>query len=93
MNTWRYSEIVSSVARIINFYENTLHEGNERVQDIVITGNAPDKPVILNRLVESFEQIRVSEVDLSPYFDNAELDNRDSYAVALGLALKGVGKS
>lgn len=93
LNTWRYSEIVSSVARIINFYENTLHEGNERVQDIVITGNAPDKPVILNRLVESFEQIRVSEVDLSPYFANAELDNQDSYAVALGLALKGVGKS
>ncbi|MEF2966352.1 pilus assembly protein PilM [Paenibacillus sp. M1] len=89
LNTWRYGEIVSSVTRIMNFYENTLHEGTERIQDIVITGNAPDKSVILQRLKETFEGLSVSEIDLSPYFADVSVDNRDSYAVALGLALKG----
>lgn len=90
--SWRYGEIVSSVSRIMNFYENTLHEGTEQVQDIMITGNAPDKALILDRLAESYNHLNLSKVDLSVYFGDNEPANRDSYAVALGLAMKGAGK-
>lgn len=91
LNTWRYSEIVSSVTRILNFYENTMHEGNDRIREILITGGAPDKPTIVTHLEEAFDQIRVSEIELSPYFEGTDLDIQDSYAVALGLALRGAG--
>ncbi len=89
LNTWRYGEIVSSVTRIMNFYEYTLHEGHERVQGIVIAGAAPDKPEIARQLSAAFDQVSVSEVDLSPYFAGQEIADQGSYAIALGLAMKG----
>ncbi|MGG6314628.1 type IV pilus biogenesis protein PilM [Paenibacillus macerans] len=89
LNSWRYGEIVSSVTRIMNFYEYTLHEGHERVQSIMIAGAAPDKPEIARQLSGAFEQVAVSEVDLSPYFAGMEMADQGSYAIALGLALKG----
>ncbi|WP_410771104.1 type IV pilus biogenesis protein PilM [Fontibacillus sp. BL9] len=89
LNTWRYGEIVSSVTRIMNFYEFTLHDGNERIKEIMITGNAPDKSMILNQMNEAFSEVAVSEIDLSSYFSDPDLSNRDSYAIALGLALRG----
>ncbi|WP_068782918.1 type IV pilus biogenesis protein PilM [Paenibacillus phocaensis] len=89
LNTWRYGEIVSSVTRMMNFYEYTLHEGNERVQSIVIAGAAPDKPEIARQLTAAFDQVSVSEVDLSPYFAGHEMADQGSYAIALGLAMKG----
>jgi Tfp pilus assembly PilM family ATPase len=89
LNTWRYGEIVSSVTRIMNFYEYTLHEGHERVQSIVIAGAAPDKAEIARQLSAAFDQVSVAEVDLSPYFAGQEIADQGSYAIALGLAMKG----
>lgn len=89
LGTWRYGEIVSAVTRIMNFYEFTLHEGHERVQRIVVVGAVPDKPEIVRHLKEAFSQADVSEVDLTPFFTGIELPDHDSYAIALGLAMRG----
>ncbi|GGG04619.1 type IV pilus biogenesis protein PilM [Paenibacillus aceti] len=89
LNNWRYSEIISSVTRIVNFYEYTLHEGAVRISSIVLAGAAPDKGEIRQQLSETFAQIDVSELNVQEYFTTVTSEYLDSYAIALGLALKG----
>ncbi|AZS13515.1 type IV pilus biogenesis protein PilM [Paenibacillus lutimineralis] len=93
LNNWRYSEIVSSVTRIINFYEYTLHEGGERISTIILAGSAPDKETIKQQLNTAFGQVNVLELDVQEYFTAVSSDCQDSYAIALGLALKGARQS
>ncbi|WP_229520926.1 type IV pilus biogenesis protein PilM [Paenibacillus sp. GM2] len=93
LNNWRYSEIVSSVTRIINFYEYTLHEGKERISTIILAGSASDKGMIRQQLNTAFGQVNVLELDVQEYFTTVSSDCQDSYAIALGLALKGAKPS
>jgi len=93
LNNWRYSEIVSSVTRIINFYEYTLHEGRERISSIILAGSAPDKGMISQQLNAAFGHVNVMELDVQEYFTAATSECRDGFAIALGLALKGAKSS
>lgn len=96
MNTWRYEEIVSSLNRIINFYEQTMHEGTDSVRHIYITGTAPDQSAIVSRLSDAFPDVAVSDISLDSFFNRkgaaaVQQTDQGSYSIALGLAMRGAG--
>lgn len=87
-----FRDIIVDIERMMNFYQFSLNEGEEKISKVVLTGNHP--------LIQSFyEQIQeILSVPVEPFFAK-EIRNYQGvsipnhYHVNIGLALKEVRSS
>jgi len=76
---------INDLARLMSFYQFTLHQGEKSVNQIKVFGDHPNVDTIIHQLKEQYEQSieRLQVTDLSQ-------DIKHQYIPLLGLALKGV---
>ncbi|MDP5274304.1 type IV pilus biogenesis protein PilM [Chengkuizengella axinellae] len=83
---WKWGEIQSEIYRMVQFFENHIHEGAEQITDILLLGAYPNKDQLIKYLNEFFDGISIGKIDLS---ESLILDKVD-FTIPYGLALKGM---
>jgi type IV pilus assembly protein PilM len=80
---WQLEDIYKEMERFMNFYRFSLHQGNEQITRIVMTGDHPLLSTLSDMLRERLD-VPVEEMTVSTEGQKVER----SYYLALGLALK-----
>ncbi|WBL13993.1 type IV pilus biogenesis protein PilM [Sutcliffiella sp. NC1] len=79
-------DFITEVERVMGFFQYSMHQGNERVQKILLYGDHPNLPLVTTKLKEKLE-VKIDTIEQAIETINGDtLPN--SYYLALGLALK-----
>ncbi|GMB07466.1 type IV pilus assembly protein PilM [Thermolongibacillus altinsuensis] len=80
---WQLEDIYKEMERFMNFYRFSIHQGNEQITRIVMTGDHPLLSAFTDMLRNRLD-VPVQEMTVNA--DGQEVDR--SYYLAIGLALK-----
>ncbi|NDI35402.1 type IV pilus biogenesis protein PilM [Chengkuizengella sediminis] len=83
---WKWGEIQTEIYRMLQFFENHIHEGAEKILDVLLIGSYPNKDQLITYLKTFFDEISIDKIDLTESLLNNEID----FSLPYGLALKGM---
>lgn len=83
------SEVTAEISRMLNFYQFSIHEGNARIAEALITGFPEGRNQLLAELPQSLTEMKIGIAEFEAYAaipeDGADLD---PYCIPIGLALR-----
>ncbi|MGD8188811.1 type IV pilus biogenesis protein PilM [Brevibacillus ginsengisoli] len=86
------NDMFAEVNRIMNFYQYTMHDGKQRIEQVIVTGEFGDIRKLANYLQE-----RLSVPVLTPQGETIQAPdptfNLNPYRIAIGLATKDVNNT
>ncbi|NBI28002.1 type IV pilus biogenesis protein PilM [Chengkuizengella marina] len=85
---WKWGEIQSEMYRMIQFFENHIHEGTEQISQILLIGAYPYKEQLISYLNGFFDRVTIENIDLCDPLIKDDID----FTLPYGLALKGMGR-
>lgn len=88
----KLDEISAEIARMLNFYQYSLHDGEVRIQEIIVTGQEPLRRKLALELSTSLPEILVTEETFHRTDTQLPADiDYNEYRLAVGTALKPTG--
>lgn len=80
------SEVTAEIARMMNFYQFSIHEGNARITEALIVGSDQGRNQLLAELQQSQPDLSIRALSLDTYATQHTY-SADDNRVAVGLAL------
>lgn len=92
MSSLKLDEISAEIARMLNFYQYSLHDGEARIEEIIVTGQDQYRRKLTLELSTSLPEVLVTEeAFLRTDTQLPEDADYNDYRLAAGAALKPIG--
>lgn len=86
-------EITAEISRMLSFFQYSLNEGAQRINEIIITGMEENRGLLLKELRQALPELAIREIGFQTYPEGSHVENRElnDYRIALGAALREQG--
>ncbi|GGN93053.1 pilus assembly protein PilM [Saccharibacillus kuerlensis] len=81
-------EVTAEISRMLNFYQYSLHDGEARINELVVTGAEISRGQLVAELRQALADISIEELKLEAVPGKQEDASLNQYRVAVGAALK-----
>ncbi|MCC3374611.1 pilus assembly protein PilM [Cohnella sp. REN36] len=81
------AEVTSEIARMLNFYQFSIHEGQTRITEAILVGADAGREQLLAELRQTQPEMNIKSVSFDAYAPRLGDADGDANRVAIGLAL------
>ncbi|MNS23129.1 hypothetical protein D3C72_549360 [compost metagenome] len=89
ISTEQMLEIIAEISRMLNFYQYSLHDGETRITEIIITGPSAGQQQMLRELQLALGDMNIRTVNFDRLTSEAAADPElNAYRIAIGAAIR-----